>query len=139
MPSYPLAVLQMDHTPVDVIVVDAVHRQPIGRPYLTLAIDVFSRCIAGFSLSLDAPSAVSVGLCLTHAALEKDAWLAARGITGTWPIWGKPETLAVDNGPEFHSAALRRGCEQHGIALVHRPVGQPQYGGIVERVLGTFM
>ena len=27
----------MDHTPVDVIVVDERHRLPIGRPYLTVA------------------------------------------------------------------------------------------------------
>src|SRR5262249_11075350 len=59
---YPLAVVQMDHTPVDLIVVDEASREPIGRPYLTLAIDVFSRCIAGMCLSLEAPSAVSVGL-----------------------------------------------------------------------------
>ena len=136
---YPLAVVQMDHTAVDLIIVDEAHREPIGRPYLTLAIDVFSRCIAGFHLSLEAPSAVSVGLCLTHAVLGKETWLAARGLDGEWPLWGKPERLYVDNAQEFHSEALRRGCEQHGIALEFRPVGQPHYGGIVERVLGTFM
>lgn len=136
---YPLAVVQMDHTPVDLIVVDEVYRQPIGRPYLTLAIDVFSRCIGGFHLSLEAPSAVSVGLCLTHAVLDKTVWLSERGIEGEWPIWGKPQRLSIDNGAEFHSEALRRGCEQHGIALDFRPVGQPHYGGIVERVIGTFM
>jgi len=136
---YPLAVVQMDHTPVDLIIVDETYREPIGRPYLTLAIDVFSRCITGFHLSLEAPSAVSVGLCLTHAALDKDAWLSARGIAGEWPIWGKPQRLSIDNGSDFHSEALRRGCEQHGIGLDFRPMGQPHYGGIVERVLGTFM
>ena len=138
-PSYPLAMVQMDHTPVDVIVVDETYRQPIGRPYVTFAIDVFSRCIAGFCLTLEPPSAVSVSLCLTHAALDKDAWVAARHISGSWPIWGKPAALHVDNGAEFHSDALHRGCDQHGIVLQHRPAGQPQYGGIVERVIGTFM
>ena len=136
---YPLAVVQMDHTPVDLIVVDEAYREPIGRPSLTLAIDVFSRCIAGMCLSLEAPSAVSVGLCLTHAVLGKEEWLAARGLRGAWPLWGKPEQLYVENAPEFHSEALRRGCEQHGIRLGFRPGGQPHYGGIVERVLGTFM
>ena len=32
--------VQADHTPVDVIVVDEQHRLPVGRPYLTAAIDV---------------------------------------------------------------------------------------------------
>lgn len=59
--------VQIDHTVVDVIVVDELERQPIGRPYLTAAIDVYSRCIIGMVVTLEAPSAVSVGLCLAHA------------------------------------------------------------------------
>ena len=33
------------YTVIDLIVVDDRDRQPIGRPYLTLAIDVFTRCV----------------------------------------------------------------------------------------------
>ncbi len=40
-------VVQIDHTLVDVIVVDCVHRKPLQRPWLTLAIDVASRMVAG--------------------------------------------------------------------------------------------
>ncbi len=61
--SRPLEVVQIDHTPVDLIVVDPFSRQPIGRPYITLGIDVYSRCITGLCLTLEPPSAVSVGLC----------------------------------------------------------------------------
>lgn len=136
---YPLAVLQIDHTPVDLIIVDEYHRKPIGRPYLTIAIDVFSRCITGFCLSLDAPSAVSVGLCLTHSIFDKDNWFVERNISGGWPIWGKPDVIYVDNAQEFHSEALQRGCDIHGIKIDYRPIGQPQFGGIVERVIGTMM
>lgn len=137
--SYPLAAVQMDHTKVDVILVDPWERQPIGRPWLTVAIDLFSRCIVGMHLSLEAPSATSVGLCLVHAASDKTAWLAERNIGGEWPIQGKPGLISVDNGAEFHSAAFERGCEQHGIAIQWRPPGQPHYGGIVERVIGSLM
>ena len=45
--------LQMDHTLVDVVVVDEVDREPIGRPWLTLALDVATRAVPGFHLSLD--------------------------------------------------------------------------------------
>ncbi|MGZ8219145.1 Mu transposase C-terminal domain-containing protein [Methylomagnum sp.] len=135
----PLDLVQMDHTPVDLIVVDAAGREPLGRPYLTLAIDVFSRAILGFLVALEAPSATSVGLCLAHAAADKRPWLEHRGIEAEWPMHGKPRVLSVDNAAEFHGEALRRGCEQHGIELRFRPPGQPQYGGVVERVLGTLM
>jgi putative transposase len=63
---FPLDLVQVDHTPVDLILVDPHDREPIGRPSLTIAIDVHSRCIAGFYLSLEAPSATSVGLCLSE-------------------------------------------------------------------------
>ncbi len=137
--DYPLSVIQIDHTLVDIILVDPIDRLPIGRPYLTLAIDVYSRCIAGFVLSLEAPSAVSVGLCLTHIAMEKGPWLAMHNIDASWSIHGKPESIYVDNGSDFHSTALERGCAQHGIRIDYRPLGQPHYGGIMERVIGTFM
>lgn len=52
---------------------------------------------------------------------------------------GKPRLLYLDNAAEFKSEALRRGCEQHGIRLDYRPPGQPHYGGIVERIIGTAM
>lgn len=52
-------------------------------------------------------------------------------------VLGKP--IYLDNAAEFKSEALRRGCEQHGIRLDYRPPGQPHYGGIVERIIGTAM
>jgi putative transposase len=139
-PERPMAVLQIDHTPVDLVLVDEASRQPIGRPWLTVAIDVMSRCVAGFLVSFDPPGATSVGLCLAHAALPKAAYLARLGIQGLdWPVDGKPGRLYVDNGAEFHSAALSRGCEQHGIVLDYRPVATPHFGGIIERLIGTLM
>lgn len=135
----PLRVVQIDHTVVDIIIVDEFNRLPIGRPYLTIGIDVFSRCITGFALCLEPPSSVSVGLCLAHSIIDKTSYLAELEVSGEWPVRGKPEKIFVDNAPEFHSDALRRGCEQHGIEIGYRPSGTPHYGGIVERVIGTFM
>jgi putative transposase len=136
---HPLAVVQIDHTLVDVMLVDSVTRQPIKRPWLTLAIDVHSRCVVGFSLSLNPPSATSVALCIAHAVLPKSAWLSARGIEANWDMAGLPDRLHLDNGREFHSHALTRGCEQYGIELDYRPVRTPHYGGHIERLIGTMM
>lgn len=135
----PLEQVQIDHTVVDVIVVDERHRLPIGRPYVTVAIDVFSRCIVGLVVTLEAPSALSVGLCLAHMVTDKRAWLERIGAAVSWPMSGKPAELYLDNASEFKSEALRRGCEQHGVQLRYRPLGQPHYGGVVERVIGTMM
>lgn len=136
---WPLSLIQIDHTLVDVIVVDSVTRKPIQRPWLTLAIDVCTRCVAGFHLSLEPPSATSVALCLSHAALTKESWLAERRIDAVWPVRGIPERLHLDNAKEFRSEALKRGCDQYGIAIDYRPVRTPHYGGHIERLIGTMM
>lgn len=66
--------------------------------------------------------------------------MTARGITDVeWPIVGKPKKIGVDNAGEFHSQAFERGCAQHGIEIDWRPPGQPQFGGILERVIGTLV
>lgn len=137
--TIPLQQVQIDHTVIDLIIVDERDRQPIGRPYLTVAIDVFTRCVPGMVVTLEAPSAVSVGLCLAHAACDKRPSLERLNVEMGWPMSGKPKLLYLDNAAEFKSEALRRGCEQHGIQLSYRPPGLPHFGGIVERIIGTAM
>lgn len=87
--------VQVDHTVIDVIVVDDRERLPIGRPYLTVAIDVFSRCLLGMVVTLEPPSAVSVGLCLAHAARDKRPWLEQLGLDVDWLMSGKPRSLSA--------------------------------------------
>lgn len=135
----PLDIVQIDHTKVDVTVVDPVTRLPIGRPTLTLAIDVNTRMALGFYLSLEAPSLTAVALCLTHAVIDKTAWLAARGIAADWPACGIPKTIHVDNGAEFHARAFECACAEHRIDLTYRPPGTPRFGGHIERLIGTMM
>ena len=134
----PLDVIQMDHTKIDVIVVDPVSRLPIGWPFLTVAIDEFSRCIVGICVTLDAPSATSVGLCLTHTAMEKGPWLERMNADCAWPMRGKPKRIYVDNGVDF-TAKDFGAAARCGITLEYRPIARPHYGGIVERVIGTTM
>lgn len=137
--DYPNAVVQIDHTKVDLIVVDEEHRLPIGRPYLTLAIDVATKMVTGFRMTLDPPGASSAGLCIAHAVMRKEHWLAKRDIHAEWPVYGKMSKIHVDNAKEFRGSMLTRACQQHGIILEFRPRGQPNYGPHVERAFRTFM
>lgn len=133
----PLDLIQIDHTLADVLVVDEMDSaKVIGRPWLTLAIDVATRVVLGYYLSMDAPSSVSVAMCLAHAMLPK---VENEQEPDLWPMYGKPREILVDNGKDFRSAALQRGCEQHGIKLSWRPVREPHYGAHIERLMGTFM
>lgn len=138
--DYALAYVQIDHTPVDVVLVDEVYRLPIGRPWVTLAMDVFSRMVTGLHVSFDAPSETSVAMCVAHAVLPKDEWLARLGLGDLeWPVYGLMDTIHVDNGAEFRSSTFRDACAMHGINLEYRPVARPRFGGHIERLLGTLL
>jgi putative transposase len=138
-PKRPLELVQIDHTLADVMVVDELERRSIGRPWLTLVIDVATRVILGFHLSLDTPSSASVALALSHAVLPKRSSEERHDFEKSWPAEGLPETIHLDNAKEFHGQALERGCREHGISLAFRPLQTPHFGGHIERLIGTMM
>jgi putative transposase len=80
---HPLAIVQIDHTPLDILLVDEQDRTcVVGRPWITLAMDVFSRMVVGFHVSFDPPGAMGTGLCLAHAILPKELKLKQLNIDG---------------------------------------------------------
>jgi putative transposase len=132
--------VQIDSTPCDIRLVREVERTVIGRPTVTFAIDIYSRTILGFSVSLQSASTVTVATCLAHACLPKQDWLAQRNLTGVhWPVWGKPGILEYDQGPEHEAAGIQRGLRLHGIASKVRAKGHPEHHGTIERLIGTMM
>lgn len=137
--DYPLAAVQIDHSPVDVIIVDEDERRSINRAFLTIVIDVCTRVICGFCLSLEAPSSLTAALALHHAISPKKEWMRRHGLKPIWPVYGKPRKIYVDNAKEFRGKALLRGCAEHNIDHANRPKGLPNYGGTVERAFLTFM
>lgn len=131
--------VQIDHTPVDLIVVDEINRKPLGRPWLSLAIDNASRMVCGFFLSMIPPSSISVAIALAHCVAPKDLWLADRELSFEWPVSGLPDLVYMDNAKEFHAEALRSAAQEYGIDLEFRPRGLPHFGGHIERLIGTMM
>jgi putative transposase len=137
--TYPLDVVQVDHTPMDIIVVDEKERKPIGKPFLTMAIDVYSRMVTGFYIALEPPSYFSVSQCLSQSIRTKERFLHQVGVNGDWKLWGVPGKLHLDNGADFRSKSLQRFCELYDITIMWRPVARPQFGGHIERLIGTSM
>ncbi|WP_420482628.1 Mu transposase C-terminal domain-containing protein [Burkholderia cepacia] len=137
--KYPLEIVQVDHTQADVVLVSEHDRQVIGRPWLTIALDVATRCVLSFYVGMERPGAATVGLLLTRAALPKGPWLAKIEADAEWPMRGIPSVLHLDNAAEFKSRALRSGCREYGIHLMYRPVGRPHFGGHIERLNRTLM
>lgn len=136
--EWPLAIVQMDHTLLPIMIVDDEHRLPIARPWVTLAIDVFSRVCLGMYLALDSPSAMSAGMCVSHAILPKESWMARTGFGDIeWPFYGVMDVLHMDNAREFKGNMLRFAAKEYLIDLQLRPVKKPHYGAHIERLMGT--
>jgi len=136
----PLSVVDMDHTVCDVHILEGQYGFPIGRPVLSVMIDRLTRVVLGILLSLEAPSRLSVGLCMHHGVFHKQAWLTTLGIPeGCWPGFGLPTVFYTDNASDFRALSVRRAMELYTIQQKFRPPGDPAAGGIIERAIGTFM
>mgnify|MGYP001964691213 FL=1 len=91
---------QADHTILDILVLDDAV-SPV-RPWLTVVLDDHSRAIAGYFISLDAPSALNTALALRQAIWRK--------LNPEWIVSGIPEQLYVDNGSDFVSEHIEQAC-----------------------------
>jgi putative transposase len=134
----PLMRVEVDHTRLDIVVVDEDTGLPIGRPWLTLIVDVYTKCILGFHLSFDPPSHATVAKALKMSLLPK-TWLHEEfsEVNGDWIMFGVMEELVCDNGLEFHGLSLESACLLLGIIISFCPRKTPWWKGTVERTLGT--
>lgn len=135
--EHPLARVEVDHTYMDVVIVDE-EGQEIGRPWITLCIEHFTKCIVGFHVSFDPPSHSTVAKALKMCLMPK-LWLREQypEVKGEWPMFGIMEELVTDNGLEFHGVSLESACYSLGINISYCPRKTPWWKGTVERVLGT--
>ncbi|ARJ65648.1 hypothetical protein WV31_08260 [Magnetospirillum sp. ME-1] len=136
--THPLAVVEMDHTHVDLFCVDDDTYLPLGRPYFTVCVDKFSRMVTGFYLGFEPPSVHSVMQALRNAMRPK-SWLNEKfpEIENEWPCHGVPDMLSLDRGMEFLGTDLEDFCACMHIDIRHSPAKQPWYKGSVERFFKT--
>lgn len=131
--------VEIDHTPLDLFVVDEETGLPLGRPWLTLAIDKHSRVILGFHISFGHPSVDSVMRALRHAILPKTGIREKyKRLKNNWPCHGLFEVLVVDNGKEFHALALEDAAYDLDFSILYCPVRTPWAKGSIERAIKTY-
>lgn len=131
--------IEIDHTLVNIILVDKNTGEILGRPWLTIAIDTYSRIIYGFYLSFDAPSSNSVLQCLLRGVLPKeDIYQKYPDLINPWPAHGFATTVVFDNGLDAHAARVLDALKELGVAFVqYCPSKTPWYKGTVERFFRT--
>ncbi len=133
-----LDVAIMDHSWADCHVVDDVNNVPVGRPYISILMDVHSRYPLSHIIGFTPPSVETAMACLRSAVRPK-VWLKEQfpDIQGNWIAYGVPRTVLVDNGWEFSGVSFKDACEDAGISVEWAPVRTPEYKGIVERFFRT--
>lgn len=138
-PKYILERVEVDHTPLDLLLIDDLTGLTIGRPTVTFITDRYSRLPLGVEVGFEPPSELAVMRTLRHAILPKaSVQQEYPEIENQWFAYGIPVTLVCDNGLEFHSQQLQRMCAELNIELLFCPKKQPHYKGAIERFLGSF-
>ncbi|MEY9389538.1 putative transposase [Bradyrhizobium japonicum] len=136
-----LEYVMIDHTRIDAWAViydeDGV-KTLVERPWLTLAIDVYSRMIVGAVITYEHPSVYSALLCLRQVVRKKKFLIDRFGHhKGATDGWGKPGTVIVDNGWEFVGMSFQVCCEACGIDVIWAPVKSGEFKSYAERAFGT--
>ena len=91
--------------------------------------DDYSRAVAGYFLTFDAPSALNTSLALRQAIWRKDK--------PRWHVCGIPQILYTDCGSDFKSQHLEQVSLDLKIRLMNSMPGQPRGRGRIERFFKT--
>lgn len=134
----PLERVEIDHTPIDVILIDE-NGSLLGRPYLILAIDKFSRQALGFSIGIsNGVGWPEVMQCIKHIMSDKSYVKEIYPfIKNEWTGFGLPQNIVLDNGLEFKNNPMRDASYQLGFLVQFCPPRVPQWKGSIERFFGT--
>ena len=120
--QYPWHVVHVDHTEVDVEIVDEETGQNLGRPWLSLMFDGYSRRVLALYLTFAPPSSQST-MMLFRDCVRRHHRL--------------PSNLVIDGGKEFGSEIFEKLTAIYEIKVHKRPAAQPRFGSVIEREFGT--
>lgn len=132
----PLERVEMDHTELDLYVIDDIRGLPIGRPVVTVLIDSFTRYILSIYLSFEGETLGRLSRSIRLALRPKDDLTQQIPTEQEWLTPGLWECLVVDNGLAFQSPQLRKIALALGCELEYCPVRKPWFKPTVERVIG---
>lgn len=118
----PFEICHIDHTELDIELVDTKTGDNLGRPWATFMVDAYSRRILAVYLTYDPPSYRSC-MMLIRACVRLHSRL--------------PQTIVVDGGSDFKSIYFETLAAAFEITLKTRPGDKPRFGSVNERLFDT--
>src|SRR5712691_8350167 len=120
--EWPFHICHIDHTELDVEIVCSSTGRNLGRPWLTIFLDAFSRRVLAFFLCFDPPSYRSCMMVLRECVRRHGRL---------------PQILVVDGGNEFESVYFETLLARYECTKKTRPPAQPRFGSVCERLSGV--
>jgi putative transposase len=118
----PFEIGHIDHTELDVELVCTQTGRVLGRPWMTLLIDAYSRRVLAVYLTFDPPSYRSCMMVLRECVRRHRRL---------------PQIVVVDGGKEFASAYFEALLASYQCTKKVRPGAKPRFGSLCERVFGV--
>jgi putative transposase len=118
----PWHICHIDHTELDIELVDPENGENLGRPWATFMVDAFCRRILAVYVTYDPPSRVS-DMMVIRECVRRHGRL--------------PQVFVVDGGSDFHSIYFETLAAAFQITIKTRPAAKPRFGTPVERLFNT--
>jgi transposase InsO family protein len=118
----PFEIAHIDHTEVDLQTVHSVTGRKMGKFWLTLMVDAFSRRILAFYITFDPPSYRSNMMVLRECVRRFNRL---------------PQAIVTDNGRDFIGTYFQSLLARYNVTLKIRPPHESRNGSICERMFGT--
>lgn len=118
----PFEIGHIDHTELDLEYRDPKTGRNLGRAWLTLMLDAYTRRILAYILSFRPPSYRSL-MMVMRECVRRHGRL--------------PQTLVVDGGKEFHGTDMELLCARYLIIKKNRRSARGRDGSVLERLFGT--
>jgi putative transposase len=112
----------IDHTELDEELLHSLTNKNMGKAWLTLMIDSFTRRVLAYYLTYDPPSYRSL-LGVMRECVRKNGRL--------------PENVVVDRGKDLASVFFEKLCARFKVNIIRRPPSKPRFGSIIERLIHT--
>lgn len=118
----PFEICHIDHTELDIVLICSETGEILGKPWISIMIDAFSRRILAFYLTYDPPSYRS-NMMVMRECVKRFSKL--------------PDTIVVDGGKDFQSVYFETLIARYRKGKKVRPGAKPRFGTVCERHFGT--